>query len=204
MSEHFSSIVPYRLSAFLSSIPLKGHPENSSPEAPPTSLKYASASYFFFSRLRGTHIHFSSHRARNFRAAMATTARKMHAANARADPRSCAHAVPRGGHHGVRAGHLLPPGTPVFTNTRDRIRICTFIDTRMYGPYIDSTYTHTCAHAEARFLLVRSSGRNTTAATGRDARGGSPYRTTPRRAAPGPDPARVASHLRSPRRSARA
>lgn len=46
--------------------------------------------------------------------------------------------------------------------TRLIVRLYTFIDTRTYRPYIDGTYTHTCARAEARFLLVRSTGRNTT------------------------------------------
>lgn len=56
----------------------------------------------------------------------------------------------------TRTGHLLPPGTPMFTHTRHRVQI--------HGYTLGCTYTQ-YTHISVRFLLVRSTGRNTAAPT---------------------------------------
>jgi hypothetical protein len=85
----------------------------------------------------------------------------------------------------ARAGHLLPPGTPVCTNTCARTRGG---GTGAYR-YAD---IRTRTRTPIRFLLVRSTGRNTTAP-----RRAAPRRAAPHRAGPRPGPSSKSPPLTS-------
>lgn len=80
---------------------------------------------------------------------------KMHAAYARAGIREAARCLEGGRSLAARAGHLLPPGTPVSPPTH--VRTC---NARARA----RAHAYTRTHTEICFLLVRSTGRNTAAA----------------------------------------